>query len=76
MKPNKNEWDRKKTDLHVLVLVLDLELPMAPVGPLREYHPPIVLHTSILTPLSSSIMWEVPVPLCTYARIGEDAQFR
>jgi hypothetical protein len=49
---------------------------MAPVGPLREYHPPIVLHTSILTPLSASIMWEVPVPLCTYARIGEDAQFR
>jgi hypothetical protein len=56
----------------VLVLGLDLELPMAPVGPLREYHPPIVLHTSRLTPLSSSIMWEVPVPLCTYARIGED----
>jgi hypothetical protein len=46
-------------------LVLDLELPMAPVGPLGEYHPPIVLHTSILTPLSFSILWEIPVPLCT-----------
>ncbi len=45
-------------------LVLDDELPIAPVGPLWEYRPLVVLHTSIWLHLSSSIMWEGSVPLC------------
>ncbi len=54
----------------LFVLVLDDELPMTPVGPLRKYRPLVVLHTSILTPQSSSIVWEGPVPLCTLEKGG------
>jgi hypothetical protein len=39
------------------------ELPIAPVGPLRECRPLIALYTSIVTLFSSFIMWEGPVPL-------------
>ncbi len=53
-------------DSGYLLGLLDDELPMAPLGPLRECRSSLVLHISILTSFSSSIMWEVPVPLCVF----------
>jgi hypothetical protein len=37
----------------VLVLVLEEELPIAPLWPLREYLHSVVLYTSILSPTLS-----------------------
>ncbi len=36
----------------ILTCILGVELPVAPLGPLRKCHPLVVLHISILTPIS------------------------
>ncbi len=48
------------------VLVLEEELPMAPLGPLRECLHPVVLYTSILSPTLTPSRCESPVQLCVF----------
>jgi hypothetical protein len=50
--------------VYFLVLILKRKLPIALLGPLRECLFPVVLYTSILTPVFSSSRCESPVQLC------------
>jgi hypothetical protein len=46
------------------VLVFEEDLPIAPLGPLRECLHPVVLYTSILSPTLSPYRCESPVQFC------------
>ncbi len=61
---------RLKDDRIEKSVILDLaeELPMAPLGPLRECLYPVVLYTAILAQIFSPSRCESPVQLCYYVR--------